>query len=234
MHPIIRIICLLLLAGFIASGKLHFVLAAALLLASVYLIAKLSVSQFWQMMLRMRWFLISIIVVYFWFTPGRAFSPELANNLWIPSIDGVEQGLLRVACLALIVAAVSAVLQSTTRDQLVAAIFSLVSWTRYIRLQPERLAVRISLTLEYLFTVQTMISEKKSQLEQTVHFKQRLRNMAKAVTAVFVNVNKKAQEEELTEVDIINAEPISLLQWLFPIALIVLFSFAAVMIPFAK
>ena len=144
MHPLIRVVCLLLMAGFVATANPLVLLLSLSVLTGVYLRASLSIGECWVLIRRMRWFFLSILVIYFWFTPGRAFSPALANALWFPSVDGVELGLIRVACLVLIIAAVSALLQSTRREQLFAAIYSLVAWTRYLGFSPERFAVRRS------------------------------------------------------------------------------------------
>lgn len=223
MHPLVRVICLILMAGFVASGNLSFVLISAILLAVIYARASVSFEVCWALIRRMRWFFLSILVVYFWFTPGRAFSPQVADLLWVPSADGVEQGLLRVACLVVIIAGVSALLQSTRREQLFAAIFSLVSWTRYMGLSPERFAVRATLTLETMAKVQTLISGAKAHLEPAANLKARIANLAGAISGIFVAVYKNAHQAELSEVAVSDAESVALSQWLFPLGLLSLY-----------
>lgn len=232
MHPMIRIICLLLMASFVASGIPAYVIVSLSLLIIVYVAARLSVRICWAQVKRMRWFFLSILVVYFWFTPGQAFSPELANVLWVPSVEGVEQGLFRLLCLVLIIAVVSAVLQSTSREQLVSAIFSLLWWTKYIGLSPERLAVRMTLTLEYLLSVQAVIAEAKQNLEPASDLRSRVTNLANTTTGVFISVHQRAEQDELTEVCIDKAEPVMFLHWLYPIVLIALYFSVETIFPF--
>jgi len=220
MHPLIRVICVLLMAGFIASANVPFLLVSLCVLALVYLRASLSIRECWALMRRMRWFFLSILVIYFWFTPGRAFSPGLSNSLWFPSVDGVELGLIRVASLVLIIAAVSALLQSTRREQLFTAIYSLVVWTRYLGLSPERFAVRSTLTLEAMAKVQEMIAAKKSGIEPAATVKARIENLAGATSGVFIAVYNNAQQAELTPVTLNQAEPLKLWQWLYPLSLL--------------
>ena len=220
MHPLIRVVCLLLMAGFVATGNLLFLLLSLSVLTEVYLSASLSIRKCWALIRRMRWFFLSILVIYFWFTPGQAFSPALANALWFPSVDGVELGLIRVACLVLIIAAVSALLQSTRREQLFTAIYSLFAWTRYLGLSPERFAVRATLTLETMTKVQAMIATTKEQLEPESAAKTRIASLANATSGVFVNVYKSAQRAELTAVTLQDAEPLALWQWLYPLCLL--------------
>jgi len=285
MHPLIRVVCLLLIAGFIASAHSVFLLITLCILAAVYILASLSLKQCWSLVQRMRWFFLSILIIYFWFTPGRAFSPELANTLWIPSVDGVEQGLIRVACLVLIIATVSALLQSTCKEQLFSAIYSLISWTRHLGLSPERFAVRVTLTLEALTATQSIISTTREQLAPSgqesapqehmesspstpstrgantslgalshslrahpkstssgtlshslrAHPKStssgtlshslraRIAGLAKVTSGIFVKVYENAQQAELIDVELNKAEPISLWQWLYPLALVGLY-----------
>ncbi|MBN4073666.1 hypothetical protein JYU18_00190 [bacterium AH-315-E07] len=215
-----RVICILLMAGFVASANVPFLFVSLFVLMLVYFSASLSVGECWALMRRMRWFFLSILVIYFWFTPGRAFSPALSNALWFPSVDGVKLGLIRVACLVLIIAAVSALLQSTRREQLFAAIYSLVAWTRYLGLSPERFAVRSTLTLEVMAKVQEMIAVKKSGIEPAATVKARIASLANATSGVFVDVYKNAQQAELTPVTLNQAEPLKLWQWLYPFSLL--------------
>jgi len=278
MHPLIRVICLLLIAGFIASAHSVFLLITLCILAAVYILASLSLKQCWSLVRRMRWFFLSILIIYFWFTPGRAFSPELANMLWVPSVDGVEQGLIRVACLVLIIATVSALLQSTCKEQLFSAIYSLISWTRHLGLSPERFSVRVTLTLEALTATQSIISTTREQLVPSgqesapqehmesslstpstrgantslgtlshslkAHpktrfcpslrgstssgtlshsLRARIAGLAKVTSGIFVKVYENAQQAELIDVELNKAEPISLWQWLYPLALVGLY-----------
>ncbi|MBL1433848.1 MAG: hypothetical protein COB94_010500 [Gammaproteobacteria bacterium] len=226
MHPLIRIVCLVLMAGFIAHAQLSFLLISLCLLSAIYVLASLSLDRCWSLVQRMRWFFLSILVIYFWFTPGEAFSPELAKSLWFPSVDGVEQGVIRVACLILIIAAVSALLQSTTREQLFSAIYSLIGWTRHVGLSPERFAVRATLTLESLTEIQSMISTSKAQLSSPPGIKARIVGLANATSNVFVAVYNNAQQSELTSVTLDDAEPLRAWQWLYPLSLIALFAAA--------
>lgn len=223
MHPLIRVVCLLLIAGFIATAHVSFLLISLCLLAAIYIFASLSLRQCWQLVQRMRWFFLSILVIYFWFTPGRPFSPELASSLWLPSVDGVEQGLIRVACLVLIIAAVSALIQSTNREQLFSAIYYLIAWTRHLGLSPERFAVRATLTLESLSAIQSIVSLKKDQLESSPGIRARIVSLANATSDVFVQVHSNAQKAELTTVSLEQIVPIRIYQWVYPLTLLALF-----------
>ncbi len=230
MHPLIRVICLVLIAGFTASANVPFLLIAFVLLAAIYLYTSVSLSQCWRLIRRMRWFFLSILVIYFWFTPGDAFSPALANSLWFPSVEGVEQGITRVVCLVLIIASVSALLQSTGRAELFAAIYSLIAWTRFIGFSPERFAVRATLTFSSLSEIQPMIASKTEQLKSPVGIKARIASLAEATTNVFVDVYKNAAKAELTTVTLDDVEAVSIWQWLYPISLVLLF-IAALQLP---
>lgn len=223
MHPLIRVVCLVLMSAFAATAHIPFLIIAFALIAVVYLRASISVSQCWRLIQRMRWFFLSILIIYFWFTPGDAFIPELANSLWFPSVDGVEQGVTRVICLILIIASVSALLQSTNREELFSAIYALIAWTRYIGFSPERFAVRASLTFSSLNEIQPLISSKKEQLKISDGVKARIASLAEATTNIFVDVYKNASEATLSTVKLDDVDRVNIWQWLYPIALIMLF-----------
>ena len=107
---------------------------------------------------RMRWLFLSILLIYFWFTPGRpVFSP--LSVPWTPTVEGVQIGLMRVLSLLLIVLTVNYLLSRVPRTQLISSILWILYPLRHIGLPYQRIAVRSALTLELLGEVQTELLE---------------------------------------------------------------------------
>lgn len=220
MHPLIRVVCLLLAAGFVATAKVPVLLFSLVAIASIYLLVAVPISACAKALRRMRWFFLSILLVYFWFTPGHALAPALADNLWIPTIEGVEQGLLRVLSLATIIAAVTALLETTTRDALFSAIYRLLESGRWLGWSPQRFAVRVTLTLEYLAPVQDVVAGVKGRMPSGGTLKARLQAMVAAVATVFAGVYDNAQRVEPAPIMLHQPAPVPLWQWLYPAVLV--------------
>lgn len=109
-----------------------------------------------RMILRLRWLLLAILLVYGWWTPGTSLFPVM--GAWSPSAEGVFAGLLRVLSLLLIVAAVHLLLQLTGRNDLLSAIMQLISPVT-TETGRARIAVRILLTLEAVTEVQPLVGD---------------------------------------------------------------------------
>src|SRR3569623_569741 len=71
MHPVIRLVCFMMLSLALAvGGWLHLLLGA---LVAAVLFARAGAAAWvtiMPMMRRMRWLWLSLVVIYFWFTPG--------------------------------------------------------------------------------------------------------------------------------------------------------------------
>ena len=98
--------------------------------------------------------LLSILVLYGWWTPGIPLWPVLGGHG--PTLEGLSQGGIRAGVLLAIVAAVHWVLNATDRDALLAAVVSFARPLRWLGLDHERLAVRMLLTLETVPRVQAL------------------------------------------------------------------------------
>lgn len=149
MHPTIRILYLLALAAavYIATPLALVALLVALGLLMLYCRAE----NFLKLLRRMRWLLLFLLVIYAFNTPGeyvRQWPFEFA-----PTYEGLLAGLLQVLRIVIMLAGVSLLLKTTNRNDLMAGFFLLLYPLKWIRLHPERLAVRLWLTLHYVETV---------------------------------------------------------------------------------
>src|SRR3569832_92011 len=105
MHPVIRLVSFMMLSLALAvGGWLHLLLGA---LVAAVLFARAGAAAWvtiMPMMRRMRWLWLSLVVIYFWFTPGVAVVPVPdAWAAWVPTAEGLALGALRIAARALMV-----------------------------------------------------------------------------------------------------------------------------------
>lgn len=216
MHPLIRIVSFLVFAALVATGHAAQLVFAALLVAVGYgITANAQINVAWPLLRRMRWLFLSLLIVYLWFTPGQPLLPAIASQ---PTLEGVLEGLQRISALALLALAASLLMQSMTREALIAALYRLLSPLRWLRVQPERIAVRITLTLEAVTEVQQLLAE---QLRE--HPADASRNPVARISAVsaglFQAVIARAENTPRTTLSITTGDRPSTVQWLMPLAL---------------
>lgn len=146
LHPSIRIISLILLAAGLQKLQLvPLVLLAAILLPLLLLVGARS---FVQMIRRMRWLLLTMLLIYAFSTPGEYVADW---PFWLaPTHEGLHAGLLQVLRLSMMLAGLALLLSTTDRDQLIVGFFILLWPLRYLGLDPERFAARLWLTLHYV------------------------------------------------------------------------------------
>jgi energy-coupling factor transporter transmembrane protein EcfT len=154
MHPVIRIVTFLVFTLFVAFGGYPQLIFSVVALGLFYGLAHphFPWRASWQMLKRMRWLFLSMLVLYFWFTPGREVFPELEKLS--PSWQGIQIGCLRMGSLVMIVTAVNIIIKSTSTELLTGALLWLLAPLRFIGLPYERLAVRIVLTFNMISEIQ--------------------------------------------------------------------------------
>lgn len=146
MHPATKI---LLWLGFaIAIQGLDFVLLTLVSVLAILCLALFgALSEALPLLRRTRWLLLSLLLIYAFATPGDLLLPVLGN--YSPTFQGVHGGALQVWRLVLLLVALALLLYSCPRESLLSGLYVLLRPFRPIGLNPERLAVRLWLTLHY-------------------------------------------------------------------------------------
>jgi energy-coupling factor transporter transmembrane protein EcfT len=147
-HPAMFILSWVLLA--IVMQSLH---AKELLLLGALLMAvalKLSAGRLHVLLRRTRWIMLSLMLVYGYVTPGEALWTQA--GMLSPTQQGLLDGLLQLSRLVFMLAALSVVLNTLSRQQLIGGLYTLMFPLRWFGLSRERVAVRLALTLHYAET----------------------------------------------------------------------------------
>lgn len=108
---------------------------------------KVGSIQFYILLRRTRWILLSVLAIYAYTSPGAALWPQL--GLFSPITEGLEDGLMQLLRLLTILASVSILLSFLSQAQLIAGIYVLSRPLTFVGLSTERIAVRLGLTLQY-------------------------------------------------------------------------------------
>lgn len=223
LHPAVRIISFLVLCAYLAMGRPLDLAMAGLLLAVLYAVldgARLGAAV--KTLRRMRWFFLSILIIYLWFTPGTPVWPgiPLRYEAWLPTMQGVELGLVRGAALALIVLGVTLLLQTTPRHGLITGIRWLVRPLPLPGRFHDVLALRIALVLETVPKLQPMVQSALPARQAGERAVARIGRTAAALVAMTVDEAQRAPSETI-ELPPERHPP--LMQWLWPVGLGVVF-----------
>lgn len=219
MHPVIRVVCFLLFCVALARPDAGQLIVATLLIAGLLFTLSLpQVRQTLVMVRRLRWLLLSILVIYGWFTPGVPLDLPLPDYL-LPTRDGLEDGLPRVLTLILILLAAGILLVSTSRQQFIAALYWLLSPLRYLHWRPERLAVRLALTLDYV-TQQESLWRIPPASAARRGIKGRITHITEHLARLLPQLLEQAEQPSTREVTLDILPPPSMLQWGWPVLLV--------------
>lgn len=156
MHPFVKILyfILILLLVSMANNQILF-----LLLLSLFFIALIfRIKSFLHAVTRMRWLFLSIFIIYAFGTPGELV-PQFPVN-FAPTFEGVKSGLLQIEKLLIALAALSILLTSSPKEQMMLGLYMLLRPFRYLGLNVERFSARLLLTLNY---VEDMASQDKAK-----------------------------------------------------------------------
>jgi len=179
MHPVIRIVTFLVFTLFVAFGGYSQLVFSIAMLGVFY---ALTHTHFpwrtsWIMLKRMRWLFLSMMVVYFWFTPGREVFPALEG--FSPSWQGIQIGGLRIGSLVVIVTAVNIIIRSTSTELMTSGLLWLLAPLRYVGLPHERLALRIVLTFNMISEIQYEFDLLKREKNEVVPSGDKMQSLSK-------------------------------------------------------
>jgi len=120
-------------------------------LVSVFIVLSMllasALAEALSMLRRVRWLLLSLMMIYAFATPGDLFFSLLGT--YSPTLQGLQGGALQAWRLALLLLALALLLHSCPRESLLSGLYVLMRPFRVIGLNPERVAVRLWLTLHY-------------------------------------------------------------------------------------
>lgn len=126
MHPAIRILTLLVFAAIIPWLSSPVLVAIAVLLLILGASRPGTGRVMWRGIRRIRWLLLSLFVLYLWFSPGEPLFPSLAHLS--PSLAGAELALRQVAVLLVMVCSATGLLSGIPPHELGEALRLLLTW----------------------------------------------------------------------------------------------------------
>lgn len=216
----VRILALLVFAAGLATAQPWVLLLGIALLGGLAIVVRVRHSavsslRIVNLLRRVRWLLLAILILYGWFLPGTPVLPELGSLS--PTQEGLWQGLLRVAALCGIVAAVYLLLTTTARGELVAGLLWFGRPLRRAGIDDRRFAVRLVLALEAVPQVQDLARAALADAAGGSRV-QRLGNAA----AKLLQTTLARAEHAPGEIAAPDPQPVPAWQWGMPLGLAVL------------
>lgn len=227
MHTIIRLVSLMVLIALLAQPSWLRV-AVTLLVATIFISTnRVLVKSVVQMCWRLKWFYLSLIISFGWFSPGDVIVvTTLISDSYLPTQQGLLQGFLRVLVMASIVTWVTIVMKSCTREELVAGVIWLSRPVVWSRIGRERFALRLVMTLEYVSGAQKMIKQQLDVQRERGFFARIGSTLTDILSAVETRLQSVATNNVISETvrtPVIKQPP--LWQWLWPAVLLISFQF---------
>lgn len=146
LHPAFRILLLLVLAGMLFRYSLAaMALVLAALLAAAALAGGDTLRGILKSVRRIRWLLLSIVVIYLWVAPEPAFD---GSPWYRPGWSDIEIALRRSGVLVVLVTAVELLRRRTSAPRMAAGLVMLLSPLARVGVDTAVFARRLALTLE--------------------------------------------------------------------------------------
>jgi len=208
LHPAIRILLLLFLCIASASADHAQLLFTFLLLSIGFAFGQKSLLiKTLKLFYRLKWLFTSILLVYVFLGPG-------SEAHW----SGLQAGLLRVASLMLLIAAVNLLVQSASANEFLGGLMWVLSPLKRLGLPTQRIAVRMALTLEMIPQLQSLFEDTK-----TARSSQKIRKDPRHYVAALASIAAEkvaltlqhAQQTAVSEIEISSlASPSPIQTWL--------------------
>lgn len=220
MHAVIKIISFLVFGAAVSTGNKQVLLAGTLLVIPLYFLSEqVHFAGAFAMLRRLKWLFVSILIVYLFFTPGQLLFPGV---LWGPTIEGFLQGVIRIAALTLLVAAVNLLIKGTEQDEFLSAIIWCLYPLSVFGISHEKLAIRITLTLDAVSQSRGEFI-RETATGRTEHGSNRLGAISLTASQLFERAISDAGSAPLREITLPEETRPPMLQWLIPFGLVLLF-----------
>lgn len=219
-QPAAQILSLALLT--ILLARIHFI---GLLIVAGPLIWMLAgnprhLSVIFRLVVRLRWFFLSILVLYTWFTPALPGEPLQGG---ISSLmPGLIAGSERILALVIIVGYAGLLLLFSSRDEIIGGIYTLLTPMKWLGIEPERLAVRLGLVLGYVpgfEAMQKQAADDPNHQENQLTWLDRLTRLYQAAESGDVSTGR---EQETGAINLPHKVSVGMMDILLPGTLLVL------------
>jgi energy-coupling factor transport system permease protein len=230
MHPVIKILSLIILSVFSTQGGWSTLLLTGAVVLPFYFNKPALWNSAGSMIWRLKWLFLSILLIYVFFTPKVSASLTQLN----PYVYMLLPGIFRVLVLINLILAVNLLIKTTHKDELLTALLWIFYPLRLLHIDIDRFLLRAVLTIEYIEILNLKLTKMKERIkpvDQSGHwlkkkrsaFFHQLNGSITILQELFAEVSKPAEKEYLID----TIEQPGLRQWSILLGLLLFFSFAS-------
>ena len=199
----------------VGAQPIRVITAGSVLVIILLISGRRYLPDLWNMVWRLKWFWLSILVFYGWLIPGNA----AFDTAYLPSQDGIALGLIRIAVLLDIIIAVILLVRTTPREQLIPAITWLLRPLGLFGIQTHVFSYRLVLTLEIAADFDAIIKERIKALEPGTSM---LQGGIDIVAGQLVAIENVPASKTQTPIELPALALPQWWQWLYPVLLLLI------------
>lgn len=146
INIITQLLSFFIFAVMVNQLSLSILLSVSIIFSVILLLNR--TSQFLYFIKRFKWLFVVMIMIFSLNTPGEHVTAWPFS--FAPTYEGIAAGLTQVLRIIVMLAAISLILASNTRQQLISGFYFILMPLSVFGLRAERFAVRLWLTLHYV------------------------------------------------------------------------------------
>ncbi len=161
-----------------------------------------NLSKVLQSLIRMKWFFISILLVYLMLDKSSA-----------DIVSRITEGVGRIMVLVIMMLLVSWLMDRTPRDQILAGLIYLLKPVQMIGFPIHKFAIRVELIFQEIDFAQHLVNQKKAALlDKKLNYSE----IANVLSGLYHEIVACADHSRSEPVAIDLIERVSPIQWMFP------------------
>ena len=217
MHPLVKIVCVFVISICIGLASWANILLTAVIILPFYFFKIDYFFSAWRMIKRLKWFYLSILLVYLFFTPEY----NSADSNYI-NLAGLNAGGYRLSILVFIILAVNLLLRTSSKEQLISGLYLLFLPFKWLGINANTFLIRAYLTLEYIQVLDQQLSTQKKDFAAKFSLKKRVSQLAVFISD-WIEQSSQSQQQENKPLSIVLVKYPPLAEWFSPVLLVLLY-----------
>ena len=216
MSPVIRITSFFVVAIMVAMADK---LVMSFLGGALFLLFALQgfrgLHLFLSLLHKLRWFLLTMIILYGWMIPGDPIFTVFPAML-MPTTEGVSTGVTRLSVLLLLMACIAYLMSRTSTTELIDGVYACLAPFQFMGISRKKLTVRLVLAMELVQQVRPILEEVKKEYPERTH----LRDVPQILERAFEAIVHRMDSAPLHPIDITLEGTTPIWQWLIPVGIL--------------
>jgi len=217
VHPLVKVVCVFIISICIGLASWANVLLTAAIILPFYFTKTDYFLSAWRMIKRLKWFYLSILFVYLFFTPEYNTAHSDGFNL-----AGLNAGAYRVAILVFIVLSVNLLIRTSSKEDLISGLYLLFLPFRWLGINANVFLTRAYLTLDYIQVLDKQLVRQKKDYAQRFSVKKMVSRLGRFISD-WIEQAHQAHLNSNTLLTIRILKYPTLWEWLNPVFLTMLY-----------